>query len=57
MYYFLTEDADTELLRLLATRAMHVDKGEKPKTKHNWSKQNGTSTSLSLSPEQLYVSF
>ncbi|XP_060596303.1 ankyrin repeat and SAM domain-containing protein 6-like, partial [Ruditapes philippinarum] len=50
----LIEDADTELLRLLATRAMHVDKGEKPKTKNIiWSKQNGTSTSLSLSPEQL----
>lgn len=49
----LIEDADTELLRLLATRTMHVDKGEKMKPKHNWSKQNGTSTSLSLSPEQL----
>ncbi|KAL4234976.1 Ankyrin repeat and SAM domain-containing protein 6 [Mactra antiquata] len=49
----LIEDADTELLRLLANKTMHVNKGDKSKSKINWSKQNGTSTSLSLSPEQL----
>ena len=53
--WFITEDVDTELLRLLALKTVHVGKGDKGKTQRNWLKQNGTSTSLSFTSEQLYV--
>ena len=49
---FVSDDVDTDLLRLLANKTLHVNKGEKSKPKHNWSKQNGSST-LPIVPEQL----
>lgn len=40
-----TDDVDTDLLRLLAAKAMTVNKVDK--SKKHWSKQNGVSVSAS----------
>ena len=36
------DDVDTELLRLLANKTMHMTKQDKSKNKHNWTMQNGS---------------
>ena len=50
----LSDDVDTDLLRLLANKTLHVNKGEKNKPKQHWSMQNGTAPgTLPIVPEQL----
>ncbi|XP_052232816.1 ankyrin repeat and SAM domain-containing protein 6-like [Dreissena polymorpha] len=48
----LIDDVDTDLLRLLA-KAMHMNKGDKPKNPRSWPKQNGTTQSLTFTSDQL----
>ena len=45
MWTDIVDDVDTDLLRLLAAKAMAVNKVDKKKK--DWSKQNGVTTSVS----------
>ncbi|WAR13333.1 ANKS6-like protein [Mya arenaria] len=49
----LIDDVDTELLRLLANKTMHVNKGDKSGLARTWNKQNGSASTMPYTSDQL----